>query len=220
MRRKILISFSLLFLVTGCEILSPFKNKDSSTNEKTSSLDSEVSSSNNNQSSSQTDIIGQSKAFDFTNAFTGAGGIKVINKTTEFLTYLNTGGNYVSSIDVDESVTFQPYFTDSGEQLGLSLLVGTSSYGGTITFNFVNDIKGISFTLQGYHKCYSSTWNLDSNAHVDIEGHGYNLGSTDTSHAPARVNDSITIDPAKKSITFSNDSDHQRAFIHNLTIVY
>lgn len=218
MKRKILISLPVLFLITGCEILSPFKNKDSSTSEGTSSSNnSQLSSSS---SSSQNNINGQSKTFDFTNVFTGAGGIKVINKTTEFLTYLNASGNYVSSIDVDEYVTFQPCFSDSGEQLGLSLLVGTSSSGGTITFNFVNDIKSISFTIQGYHKYYSSTWNLDAGSHIDIEGNGYNLGSTDTDHAPTRVNDLITFNPAKKFITFSNDNDHQRAFIHNLTIVY
>ena len=91
-----------------------------------------------------------------------------------------------------------------------------------MTFNFVYSVSKITFTLQGQHKWNgaSSTWTMDSNSQLDVEGHHYALGSTDTSKAPDEVTDSITINPAKKSITFSNSGDHQRGFLHSLTIEY
>ena len=233
MNKKLFLSLPLVLLLAGCNIAKTSNQSagsgESSNGSESASLSesssdssgssSESSSSSSSSSSSQSS--GTTKTFDFTKTpFTGTGGIKVENKKAEFLEYLNTDGDYVTSITVDDCVYFQPIYNADGSQNGLTLCVGTASYGGSISFTFAESIKSISFTLQAYHKYYSSAFHADDSSALTVEGHDYTLDTSLTSGMPPMLEDTLQLSPTKKTITFSNDSDHQRSFVHNLTVEF
>ena len=174
MNKRLFLSLPLILLLAGCNIAKTSNqsagsgessNGSASASQSESSFDSSGSSSSSSQSS------GTTKTFDFTKTpFTGTGGIKVENKKAEFLEYLNTDGDYVTSITVDDCVYFQPIYNADGSQNGLTLCVGTASYGGSISFTFAESIKSISFTLQAYHKYYSSAFHADDSSALTVEG--------------------------------------------------
>ena len=224
MNKKLFLSLPLVLLLAGCNVAKTSSDKQeqsSSNNSSVISSDSSGNSESSSSSSSQGGGSGNTKTFDFTKApFTGTGGIKLDNKKAEFLEYLNTGGNYVSSITVDECVYYQPIYKDNGDQNGLSLCVGTASAGGSISFTFTESIKSITFTMQAYNKYYSSAFHADDNSTLTVEGHNYVLDTSLSSGMPPMQEETIQISPSKQTITFSNSSDHQRSFVHSLTIEY
>ena len=208
-----------MLTLTGCTLLNSSNNKDSSTSETPSS-----SSSSNSQSSSSSSSEpegGEIKTFDFkATSFTDGANIDQPANHNTFLEYLNKDEE--DNDIVTDIATTNCYFRGLGKTGDVTTLqLGTGSSSGSITFTFAYNISEISFTLQGYHKWNSnlSEWSLDPNAQLDVEGHHYDLGSTDE-NPPAEVTDTISISPSKKSITFSNETDHQRGFIHSLTITY
>ena len=230
MNKKLFLSLPLVLLLTGCNIAkaSSDKQEQSSSNnssgDSSSVISSDSSSSGSESSSSNSSQgggSGNTKTFDFTKApFTGTGGIKLENKKAEFLAYLNTDGNLVSSITLDDCVYYQPIYHENGSQNGLSLCIGTASSGGSISFTFTQSIKSISFTLQAYHKYYSDAFHADDSSALTVEGHDYSLDTSLSSGMPPMLEEVVQLSPAKKTITFSNDSDHQRSFVHNLTVEF
>ena len=234
MNKKLFLSLPLVLLLTGCVTIKPSSQNSSpntsndesevSSSSDSSSSDSGSSSSSSSSASSSSSSQGEeenSKTFDFTKShFTGTGGIKVANKKDELLSYLNEEGDFVSSITVDDCVYFQPIYNIDGSQNGLSLCIGTASAGGSISFTFTESIKSISFTLQAYHKYYSSAFHADDASAISVEEHNYDLDTSLTSGMPPILSDTIQISPAKQTITFSNDGDHQRSFVHSLTVSF
>ena len=233
MNSKLFLSLPLVLLLAGCNVVKTSNQSDSSGESSSGSASSSQSesssgssgssseSSSSSSSSSSSQSSGTTKTFDFTKTpFTGTGGIKVENKKAEFLEYLNTDGDYVTSITVDDCVYFQPIYNADGSQNGLTLCVGTASFGGSISFTFTESIKSISFTLQAYHKYYSSAFHADDSSALTVEGHSYTLDTSLTSGMPPMLEDTLQLSPTKKTITFSNDSDHQRSFVHNLTVEF
>ena len=232
--KKLYLSLPLVLLLVGCATSKPGSSQEQSSSNNTSgdsssivssdssSSTSESSSSSSSSSSQGGGASGNTKTFDFDKApFTGTGGIKVVDKKAELLEYLNQGKTYVSSITVDDCVYFQPIYNEDGTQNGLTLCVGTASAGGSISFTFTENIKSISFTLQAYHKYYSSAFHADDNSALTVEGHDYVLDTSLTNKGmPPMLEDTIQLSPSKQTITFSNDGDHQRSFVHNLTIEY
>ena len=224
MNKKLFLSLPLALLLAGCNIVktsSQSAGSGESSNGSASASQSESSFDSSGSSSSSSQSSGTTKTFDFTKTpFTGTGGIKVENKKAEFLEYLNTDGDYVTSITVDDCVYFQPIYNADGSQNGLTLCVGTTSYGGSISFTFAESIKSISFTLQAYHKYYSSAFHADDSSALTVEGHDYTLDTSLTSGMPPMLEDTIQLSPAKKTITFSNSEEHQRSFVHNFTVEF
>ena len=229
--KKLYLSLPLVLLLVGCATSNSGSQEQSSSNNASgdsSSIVSSDSSSSGLESSSSSSsssqgggASGNTKTFDFDKApFTGTGGVKLLDKKTEFLEYLNTGGNYVSSITVDDCVYYQPIYNEDGTQNGLTLCVGTASAGGSLSFTFTESIKSISFTLQAYHKYYSSAFHADDASAISVEEHNYDLDTSLTSGMPPILSDTIQISPAKQTITFSNDGDHQRSFVHSLTVAF
>ncbi len=215
MNKRLLFALPLVLTLTGCALLNSSNNKDSSTSEAPSSSSSTTSQSSSSPSSEPEG--GETRTFDF-RATSFTAGTNVANKETEFLAYLNQDGQIVDSIEYANC-----YFQGTGKTgLPTSLQIGTGNYAGSMTFNFAYNVTKITFTLQGQHKWieFSSSWTMDSDAQLDVEDHHYALGSSDTDNPPAEVTDTISISPSKKSITFSNEADHQRGFIHSLTITY
>ncbi len=230
MNKKLFLSLPLVLLLAGCNIAKASSDKQESSSSNNSSGDSSSvissdssssGSESSSSSSSQGGGSGNTKTFDFTKApFTGTGGIKLENKKAEFLAYLNTDGNLVSSINLDDCVYYQPIYNNDGTQNGLSLCVGTASAGGSISFTFTESIKSITFTMQAYNKYYSSAFHADDNSTLTVEGHNYVLDTSLSSGMPPMQEETIQISPSKQTITFSNSSDHQRSFVHSLTIEY
>ena len=224
MNKKLFLSLPLVLLLTGCNIAKASSDKQESSSSNNSSVVSSDSSSSGSESSSSSSSqgggSGNTKTFDFTKVFTGTGSVRLADKKTEFLEYLNTGGSYVSSVNVDDCVFFQPIYHSNGDQNGLSLCIGTASSGGSISFTFTQSIKSISFTLQAYHKYYSDAFHADDSSALTVEGHDYVLDTSLTSGMPPMLEEVVQLSPTKKTITFSNDSDHQRSFVHNLTVEF
>lgn len=219
--KKLFFVLPLVLLLTGCNILNPSKNNSASSNGDISSHSSQgeesSSSASSTSSSSSSQQTGNSYTIDFrTTSFTD--GTNVDNKSTEFLEFLNKGANAVTSASYDNC-----YFHGTGKTgTPTSLEIGTGNYAGSITFNFAYSVSKITFTIQGHHKwnSYGSTWSLDADSQLTVEGQTFNVGSTDTSQEPAPEEHEITIASPHQSITFNNSGDHQRAFLHSLTVEF
>ena len=212
MNKKLLFSIPLVLLLTGCNI----KNKDNvsvSNREDSSSPESESSSSSSSSVSPST--------LSYTFNFKEVGfndGTNVSNKATEFLQFLNKDEEIVTSVSSDNCF----YHGTGSSGTPTSLEIGTGSYAGSITFNFKYEVSKITFSIQGHHKwnSHDSIWSLDADSQITVEGQTFNVGSVDTSKEPEIEEHEITIASPHKEIIFSNNGDHQRTFLHSLTIEY
>ncbi len=207
-------------------------SSSSSSEQASSSINDEDNSSGNINPSS--DVVGEdssgtiesasqdiAEVKTYTYVFENAnisGGSNLENTTpkTSFNAFMNNDTEAYQSF-TSSNVYYQPYGT--GEKT--TLCVGTSSYGGEITFNFKQIIMKITFVIQAYNKyvAYSSSWNVDTDAQIDVMTEHYDLSTEDTSKEPEKISKEINLD-GLTSITFSNNGDHQRVFIHSLTIEY
>ena len=207
MNKRILLAIPLAFLLSGCSLFNILNKKASSDKDNSGSSDISETTSGG--------IVGNSKTFDFKTApFTP--GYEISTHISDFLDYLNKDGDIVESFACEKCFCQANYITNSST----SVLVGTAKYAGNISFRFKYNITKISFVLQGYHKWddYTNQWSVDEDSQLIIEGQTYKYESIDTSKPPEKINDSITLETAKKTITFQNNDLKQRMFIHSLTV--
>lgn len=223
--KKLYLALPLVLLLSGCALLNP-NNKKTSTDtsqsgNESSGDNSSQSSSGSSSSSSSSSQGGQGNtkvfSFDFTSS-TYSNGTAVKDRYTELIAYMNGESDIVSSLEA-VNCTFRKFHQDNTPTT-IQIGSGPSSSGGSFTINFNYVITKIAFTLQGYSTYYSSEWHPDTNAELDVAGHHYNLGGTDTTNELPLVNDEITLEGNVKTITFSNDEGGHRGFLHSLTIEY
>ena len=232
MKKKLIFVVAPLLLLTACKIPFLPGKEVSSSHSDVSSLSSSISSgtsstnsSSENNTSSQSSSSASSKidiAEVFTQEFvffdaniTNGSNLSNTKPNTALMTYMNKDKNLVSSI-VSDNCFYQP--VGSGEKN--AICVGTSSYGGEITFNFTVPFTKVTFSIQGYNKMISANnYSSDADSQLTVLDKHYELSSDEVNKQPEVVTDSLSFD-AITSITFSNDGDHQRAFIHSLTVEF
>lgn len=218
MNRKLFIGLPLVFLLAGCAILNPSKKTDPSSSGEPSSnsgssSESQTSSSSSSSSSQGGGGGGNTKVFNFTGtSFTTGTG--VAEHLTELKDYMNNGETIVSSLNAS-SCSFGKFHQ---EDTPTTLQIGSSSYGGYFTINFAFNISRITFVIQGYSKYYSGAWHPDSGSYIEVAGHTYNVGGTDTSAELEPKTESLDVNT--NTLTFSNDEGAKRVFLHSLTIQY
>ena len=100
-----------------------------------------------------------------------------------------------------------------------SLTVGTASSAGNIEFKFKYDILKVDFSLQTYYKEYPGGVSVDTNAMLCIEDQTVNMSMSEPA-VPGIIVGSYKYDNKKKTLKFYNEEDHQRVYIHELTITF
>lgn len=101
-----------------------------------------------------------------------------------------------------------------------SMTIGSSSYGGNVTFNFNYDIYKVEYKIQNYYKAYSGGYTLDSGAYLYVEDKKEDLAFTDTTVAPPEKTGEYVYTERKKTLTFHNDGGNQRTYIHEFKITF
>ena len=221
MNKKRLLLLSTTFLLTGCffKPVRPTSSNNVSTTSETTSQGGISTTTTSTQTTSIDPSLTGTREFDFTNTSITTGSDIANKGPNEKLTsFMNADGEILSSIS-SSHCTFQNV-PDSDKTV---MTVGTGSYGGSITFSFLYKITQISVVLQGYCKHIQYTgvdaWSMDANSKIDINGHTFNLGSTDENQPP-KVEKTFSLDTATNTITMSNDEGVERAFVYKLTVTY
>ena len=103
-----------------------------------------------------------------------------------------------------------------------TLCLGSGSDGGELTF-IVGDevaVNKIEVEAQIYNKyvSFNSTWNIDAEANLKINGVSQNLGEVTEGAAPATVN--LESEITGTNIVLSNEGAGKRVLIHSITFEY
>lgn len=217
MFKKSLLFLFVLPLLVGCN-QNPSSPSSSSSSEDISSS----SSSEEGQSSSSSTRIEKTITYQFLGDssrtyLNGGSNLNNVNPHNAFLSILNAEQEVVSSF-TSESCFFQNYNNENKT----TLTIGSSSSGGSLTINFLYEIKSITASVQAYCKYieYNSTYSIDTTSALNINGEITDLSVSDTSKIPETKNVNLSLKESTRSLTFSTANGKSRVFINSLSLTY
>ena len=104
-----------------------------------------------------------------------------------------------------------------------TLILGSSSSNGKITFNFSVDVISLKVVVQPYTKyiTYTSTYTIDTGATFLVDTKEYDLSLEEGYQGETEnVNVEYIFTTPKKSFSISNKEANQRVFVHSMDILY
>lgn len=143
---------------------------------------------------------------------------------TKFVEWFNDGENILSSITYEAYAQLNYIGNDSDSWRFSTLILGSQSSNGKITFNLNVQALSVKAVVQPYTKyiAYNNTYNVDTNATFLIDSEEYDL-SLEEGYSGETEN--ITIEHTfgenpVSSFSISNKDAKQRVFVHSLDITY
>lgn len=208
-RKVLLVSLFSVALLAACTSRGATPTSDGSSEEGSSA----------NPSSSQTTGTAQKvftfKGFDFT-AGTNFG---LEAKKAELLAFLNSNEpGFITSISVSN------VYAQADGNPEQTLCIGTASQAGSLVLNCKYNIVALDFKIQGYYKndTYNGVYRMDTDSQITIAGTTYSMpneATTGTGPTEERT-EHLDLTASTKALTIANSSDHQRAFLNELTVTY
>lgn len=231
MNKKLLLLIPFFVLLISCGNStntvksSTNDTSDSSISEESSQTptsSSESSQSEESSSSSLEDTITQKVTFKGPNTRSNMNsGAQLTNDGPKQATIdlFNETGEILTGLEASK-VAYQRV---GGDATGItSLTIGSSSAGGSLSLTFNVQIVEIKVKIQAYYNCYTSQGNdvtaSDQNAFISIEGEEFDLSNAGN-EIPGEYEKTISIDK-KNTLSFSNDGEKQRVYIHELEFTY
>ena len=201
-----------------------------SSNQETSSSAAAPSSSQAQSSSESTtsnppDPVGIShKVVTFYNGGFTNSSLEQPASRTKFVEWFNDGEDILSSITYEAYAQLNYIGNDSDSWRFSTLILGSQSSNGKITFNLNVQALSVKAVVQPYTKyiAYNNTYNVDTNATFLIDSEEYDL-SLEEGYSGETEN--ITIEHTfgenpVSSFSISNKDAKQRVFVHSLDITY
>lgn len=207
--KKFLIPLSLLFLLTGCSIVP--------NNGKTE----EPKTPENNEEQGEESVRDvYSKTVLFYNGGFTSSTLDREASQQQFISWFNGDDDLLDSIGYTAFAQLNN-FEGKTEGTFSTLVLGNSSGGGGLKFNFKYNVVSVKVSAQLYTKyiLYNDTWSTDNNSKFYLESDEYDL-STEANYkgATEKHDYTKTFDPVVKSVSIN--SVDGRVFVHSMEIKY
>ena len=234
--KKLLLAFSIIALV-ACSSnsnlsLSSKDNSDSSSQESTTTSDSSsaggitrTSSSNVASTSSTLPDSLCTKTVTFYNSIFTNSSLDEAPSQARFVEWFNGDDNLLNTIDYSGYAQINYIGNANDSDRFSTLILGSSSKAGKITFNFNNAIDSIKVVVQAYTKHYAygnvDTYSTDTNATFSIDTIEYDL-SLENGYLGPTENKTFehSFTNNTRSFSISNKEANQRVFVHSMEIAY
>ena len=157
--------------------------------------------------------------------FAPQGGIHIdddgyTDKRDQFLAYMNEMAGFEVISSISASNTFiQPSNSTNLIVTNLHFTIGSSSAGGSITFNFSVNVKKAVLKCCAYYKIYNGGMTVDSDSTVIFNNETIKLPAEENIVPRATTHEANYGTPVT-SLSLSNTGDHQRCFIESLELFY
>ncbi len=240
--KRVLITLGIIALIScarGNSKTSDGTKNDSSSSGTTTSNEASTTSENSNTSTSSSLETSSSSSATTSNPPDPVG---VVTKTVSFL-----NGNFTNS-SLDQAASqerFVDWFNNGDDVLGSinysgyaqlnyignqndswrfsTLILGSGSSEGAITFNFNVHVTLVKIVVQPYTKyiSYNNTYNIDRNATFLFDDEEYDL-SVEESYVGETEKTTLTCtpDPEQNKFTIANKDAGQRVFAHSFELTY
>lgn len=231
MNRKLALIIPLVFCLASCmqektvpsssefDVI-PSESVTEQSNEPSSEEISSSEASSEQETSSSEEIHYGFKTFEFRDskyASTNYGIADSDSKKEAFLEALNSdaGEEFFTDIDV-ESCFFNIYGTETNSY---TLVLGSSSYDGSMTLKTDFQITEIKVIVQLYHKyiSYNDSWSVTTSSTLTLNGTSFGL-SADEGQAPAEVEKTVTLSKPENRVNIA--STDGRILVHSMVVTY
>lgn len=199
MKKHIFTSlFAVLFLLSACGA-KPSTDPNNEEEEETT----------------QTQIV---SFYSLTENATFTGSLDLTTTQENFVTWFNTSGDLLSSINV----TGYAQMNSFGDFV--TLCIGSGSSNGKIDFNFKYDVRKIKLNVSAYSKYDSFNQvyrtDLDTAVYIDSVSNEFPLVSEDGVEPNKSDIEYIYENETKNISIFNKELDHSRIFIHSMEVTY
>lgn len=205
---------------------SSIDSSESFSSEDSTSENSSIEESSSEESSSEESENYETIRIETNNITSMGGGNDLTNNGDAFINYFNQNYNgLLNSIDVDGKVTIQGISEEDGSTHN-QLTIGSSSYGGTLTLNFVIDVRGVVIGARSYYKyiAYNDTYSIDYDVTINVSD-GISTATQNlpqANDAPSQIIETeLKCSELAKAITIdNNDGSKQRVLVEYIEILY
>lgn len=139
-----------------------------------------------------------------------------------FVSWFNNGDDLLTSINYSGYSQLN-YIGNAGDDWKFStLILGSSSQDGNITFNFSKSIKSVKINIQGYCKRidYPEThYNVDTNSVFYLDGDKYDL-SVSPGYTELLEKQDVTKTYETPTTSINIQSEGGRVFVHSMELSY
>lgn len=215
-----------VFIPSSVSSIEPESSSDESSSTSSSSSSSSTSSaSSSSSSSSKPDSTGSKhKVVTFRNGGFTNSSLEQPNSKQQFVDWFNGEENQLLNSINYEAYAQLNYIGNTSDSWRFStLILGSSSSNGKITFNFSVDVISLKVVVQPYTKyiTYTSTYNIDTGATFLVDTKEYDLSLEEGYQGETEnVNVEYIFTTPKKSFSISNKEANQRVFVHSMDILY
>ena len=215
--------FVLLAAITLVACSSNSHLNSSSINEASSSSAIISDSSNTPSSSSEEAATTLKKTVSFLNGGFTSSSLDQAASQKQFVDWFNNGDDILSSINYLGYAQMNWIGNQSDSWRFSTLILGSQSSEGAITFNFNVHVTEVKIIVQPYTKyiSYTDTYNVDKNTTFifDEEEHDLSLPSDHTGETE-NVTINCTPDANQNKFTIANKDASQRVFVHSFELTY
>lgn len=194
------------------------------TSESTTSIPSSTSTTTSESTTSQPDQVGVvKKTVTFYNGgFTNSSLDKEASQN-QFVTWFNNGDDVLTSIGYQGYAQLNYIGNTSDSWRFSTLILGSGSKTGKITFNFKYNIVSIKVEVQPYTKyiAYNNTYSVDTSATfvLDNDEHDLSLEAGYQGETERKTFEKAYAE-GTKTISIANKDEGQRVFVHSLELTY
>ena len=202
---------------------STSNNTGTSSNNTGTSSNHAGTSSNGGSSSSEPEDGIKKKTVTFLNGGFTNSSLDQPASRAKFVEWFNGDDDILNSIDYTGYAQLNYIGNASDSWRFSTLILGSSSSEGTITFNFNVHVTAVKIVVQPYTKyiSYNNTYNIDKSAKFIFNEEEHDL-SVDSSHTGETEKTTIECFPNKNENKFkiANKEANQRVFVHSFELTY
>ena len=189
-----------------------------------SSYSSASSSADSSTTSNPPDPVGVvTKTVSFLNGGFTNSSLDQARSQEQFVDWFNNWDNLLASIDYDGYAQMNYIGNTSDSWRFSTLILGSSSKVGSITFNFNFHVTQVKIVVQPYTKyiAYTDTYNIDRSATFLFDEEEYDL-SVDESYVgeTEKVTLNCAPNPEQNKFTIASKNEGQRVFVHSFELTY
>ncbi len=198
-------------------------NVTTSSNATTSSSTPAGSSSNSGSTSSKPEDGVKKKTVSFLNGGFTNSSLDQPASRAKFVEWFNGDDDILNSIDYTGYAQLNYIGNASDSWRFSTLILGSASSEGAITFNFNTHVTSVKIVVQPYTKyiSYNNTYNIDKSATFIFNTEEHDL-SVDASHVGETEKTTLECFPNKNENKFkiANKEANQRVFVHSFELTY